>query len=685
MSPSIATPDAFQGLNEAQRAAVEHGQGPLLVVAGAGTGKTRTLVHRTAQLISQGISPQRILLLTFTRRAAAEMLHRVDGLLRESAGWRGPRSGFLQRVWGGTFHGTAARLLRLHGHTIGLEPAFTILDRGDAEDLLNVVREELQLAKLDKRFPKKGTCLSIYSACVNSRRPIDDVLEEKFPWCDEWDEELKQLFQAFVERKDQSALLDYDDLLLFWRGLMQDELAGPQVRERFECVLVDEYQDTNRLQAEILAGLCPDGQGLTAVGDDAQSIYSFRAATVRNILDFPQQYPGTTVIKLEQNYRSTPAILEVSNRVIAESAERHAKTLWASRRDGMRPELVSCQDEDEQTDFVVREILGHREAGLRLRDQAVLFRTAHHSLMLEAELARCNIPYVKYGGLKFLETAHVKDMMAFLRLAENPRDLVAGMRVLMLLPTIGPQRARALMDELLESAGDFRRWRDSSIPSACANWPSLVRLMTTLRDGNAIPVSGQIALVREFYDPLLAEKYDHSEPRQQDLEQLEQAAQRFEDRQQLLADFALDPPASSSDFAGEPRLDEDYLILSTIHSAKGLEWNVVFTIHAADGNIPSDMATGNPEQVEEERRLFYVALTRARDRLYICWPLRYYHAHRGPKAARYGYAQLTRFITPQVKECLQQTAVREAPSGELPPVAAERRSRVREELKSLWE
>ena len=674
--------DSLEGLNAEQRAAVEHGRGPLLVVAGAGTGKTRTLVHRTAHLIAQGTPPQRVLLLTFTRRAAAEMLRRVDQLLRRNGGSGGLRSDPAKRVWGGTFHATATHLLRLYGQLIGLDPAFTILDRGDTEDLLDVVRTELNLAKTEARFPKKGTCLAIYSACVNARRPIAEVIQDQFPWCEPWVDELKKLFQAFADRKDRAALLDYDDLLLFWSGLMRDATAGPLVRERFDCVLVDEYQDTNRLQAEIIAGLSPSGEGLTVVGDDAQSIYAFRAATVRNILDFPQQFPGTTVVKLEQNYRSTPEVVAVSNRVIAEAKERHEKQLRSTRDPGSQPQLVSCHDEDEQADFVVRTVLANRESGLRLKDQAVLFRASHHSMLLEAELARRNIPFVKYGGLKFLETAHVKDLMAFLRLAENPRDLVAGSRVLLLLPSIGPQRARQLLDELLEQGGQFARWEDSSIPRHCPRWPAFVRLMTTLQEARATAIAAQISLVRDFYSPLLEEKYDQPEPRLRDLEQLEQVALRFSSRQEWLADFALDPPSSTEDFAGEPLLDEDYLILSTIHSAKGLEWRAVFTIHAADGNIPSDMSTGKPEQIEEERRLFYVALTRARDHLYICWPLRYYHAHRGPKASQYGFAQLSRFITEPVKRQLQSVSAC-LPQSETPHSAASR-SNVRESLKSLW-
>jgi len=642
----------FDGLNSEQRQAVQHGDAPLLIIAGAGTGKTRTLVHRVAQKIEQGVAPGRILLLTFTRRAAAEMLRRVDALLRrlggsDQSGGRGGQAG--RAVWGGTFHATAARLLRMYARSIGLDPDFTILDRSDSEDLLNVVRTELGLSQTDKRFPRKGTCMAIYSHCVNSAEPIENVLTAHFPWCRDYPEQLKRLFREYGQRKEQGSILDYDDLLLFLRGLLADEQVGERVRSRFDCVLVDEYQDTNRLQADILRLLRPDGNGLTAVGDDAQSIYSFRAATVRNILDFPEEYPKTTVVKLEQNYRSTQPILDATNHVIARAHERYTKDLWSGRDGGAKPMLVTCFDENEQAEFVVREILDRREEGIDLRRQAVLYRTSHHSILLEGELARRNIPYVKYGGLKFIEAAHVKDMMSFLRLAENPRDVVSGSRLLQLLPGIGPKRARQLMDLLIQSEGSFRTWDDVTVPPAAGDdWSKLVTLMKQL-DKRTSDLPSQIGLVRRFYDPILENRYDNSTPRRRDLEQLEQLASRFADRQTMLTQITLDPPESTGDFAGPPLLDEDYLILSTIHSAKGLEWDAVYVIHAADGNIPSDMATRNAEEIEEELRLFYVALTRAKDRLFVCHPLRYYHVARGPFSDNHSYAQLTRFIPDDVK------------------------------------
>jgi DNA helicase-2/ATP-dependent DNA helicase PcrA len=637
-------------LNPQQREAVCHGDTPLLIIAGAGTGKTQTLVHRVAHLIQRGVPAQRILLLTFTRRAAAEMLRRVEGLLRGTRTATGPLRTQTTRVWGGTFHATATRLLRVYGNAIGLTPDFTILDRTDAEDLMNVIRTDMGLSEHKKRFPKKGTCMAIYSHCINSQSPLEKVLQTSFPWCRDYASQLKELFKAYVERKDVASVLDYDDLLLFWNGLLNDDQAGDRIRDRFDCVLVDEYQDTNQLQGRILKQLRPDGSGLTAVGDDCQSIYSFRAATVRNILDFPKTFPGTRLVKLEQNYRSTEPILKATNNVIAQAGEQFTKRLWSSRTDGEQPNLVTCQDDLEQTDELIRQVLEHREAGILLRDQAVLFRTSHHSVVLEGELTRHNIPYVKYGGLKFIESAHVKDVMAVLRLAENPKDIVAGLRVLVLLPGIGPGNAKRLMNVLIEADGKFDCWRDVKVPQAAAShWPDLVRLMRRLTAAKTPPLPAQLTAVRKFYRPWLEEKYDAADARLRDIEQLEQLASRFEDRRAMLSDIALDPPNSTEDFAGPPLLDEDYLILSTIHSAKGLEWDAVYVIHAADGNIPSDMATGDAEQIDEERRLFYVALTRAKSWLYVYFPQRYYQPQRGRYTDAFNMAQVTRFIDEEIR------------------------------------
>jgi DNA helicase-2/ATP-dependent DNA helicase PcrA len=637
--PSAAV--KLDSLDERQREAVVHGDEPLLVVAGAGTGKTTTLAHRVAHLVQRGLRPERILLLTFARRAAAELLRRVDALLRAAPGER-PASG---RVWGGTFHGVAVRLLRLHGERIGLDPGFTIHDRADSEDLVDVLRAELDLARSDRRFPRKATCLDVYSRCVNGRERLDALLDRAFPWCKEHAEGLKLLFRTYVDRKAEQRVLDYDDLLLFLHALLAEEAAASAVRDRFDAVLVDEYQDTNALQADVLARLRPDGRGLTAVGDDAQAIYAFRSATVRNILDFPRRFPGARVVTLTRSFRSTPPLLAATNRVIAQARERHPKELWSARTGAERPELLTCRDEEQQTEAVIHRVLERREQGIDLRRQAVLFRTSHHSVQLEMELSRRAIPFRKYGGLRFLEAAHVRDLLAFLRLVENPRDLVAGTRVLSLLPGVGARIARALLDPVV-AEGRFAPWRTARPPAAAAgHWPALVALVEELGAPHPPPPPVQVHRVRDWYAPLCEARHEDAAARLRDLDQLEQASAAFPDRAALLAELTLEPPRSTQDLAGPPVLDDDYLVLSTIHSAKGLEFDAVYVIHAADGNIPSDLATGNPEEIDEELRLFYVALSRARDHLTVTFPLRWYDRPAGV-GGRHSYAQLTRFLLP---------------------------------------
>jgi len=683
--PHPSLDDLLGRLNPEQRRAATHAEGPLLIVAGAGTGKTATLVHRVAWMVAGGVDPARILLLTFTRRAAAEMLRRAENLLRQVQTAR------LTRTWGGTFHAVATRLLRRWGKAVGLPLDFTIHDRADSEDLLAVVRSDLGLAKTDQRFPKKGTCMDIYSRSVNAREKLDQTLRRHFPWCVDWTDDLRRLFEAYVDRKEASAILDYDDLLVYWQALLADAQAGPAVRGLFDRVLVDEYQDTNALQAEIIYQLSPAGAGLTVVGDDAQSIYSFRAATVRNILDFPKHYPDTTVVTLEQNYRSSGPILQATNEVIALARQRYAKNLWSERREGQRPALVTCEDEEEQADYVIRRILEHHETGVPLRQQAVLFRASHHSMLLEAELTGRKIPFHKYGGLKFIETAHVKDLLAVLRLAENPRDVVSGSRLLLLVPGVGPVKARQLMAMLLDAG--WEAWEAWKPPAPAAGlWPKLLGLLRGLA-GSDEDVAAQVHRARVFYAPLLEAKYDYAQSRLRDLEQIELIAGRYRSRRQMLTEMALDPPNSSQDLAGPPLLDDDYLVLSTIHSAKGLEWDAVYVIHAADGNIPSDMATREAEDIEEERRLFYVALTRAKHWLYVCCPLRYYHAYRPRVSDRYGLAQRTRFL-PESILCHfeEQGACGDVQGGAagadedgLPGPAAQTASRsVRSRMKSYW-
>jgi DNA helicase-2/ATP-dependent DNA helicase PcrA len=477
--------------------------------------------------------------------------------------------------------------------------------------------------------------LAIYSYTVNAGCPLEDTLAEFFPWCTEWSGELRRLFQAYVAEKQQDNVLDYDDLLLYWRHAMAEAGVAAEIRQRFDHVLVDEYQDTNRLQAEILMALRPDGSGLTVVGDDAQSIYSFRAAAVRNILDFPHSVsPPAAVIALERNYRSTQPILDAANAVIAAAGERFAKTLYSTKQSAELPYLVSAEDEAAQASYIADHVLEHREAGIALNRQAVLFRAAHHSDLLEIELGRRNIPFVKYGGLKFLEAAHVKDVLAILRWAENPRDAVAGLRALQLHPRIGPATARDVIDRHSREGFAITALAHFTPPAAASvPWPEFCHVIERLRDAGT-PWSGQIGLVREWYQPQLERLYDYAAARAADLDQLEQIAAGYATRERFLTELTLDPPAASGAEAGRPELDEDYLILSTIHSAKGLEWDVVFVLNLVDGCIPSDMATGRPEQIDEERRLLYVAMTRAREHLHLLQPLRFYlvHQHRHGRA-----------------------------------------------------
>ena len=444
-------------LNPEQRAAVLHGDGrvagPLLIIAGAGSGKTNTLAHRLSHLVLEGADPRRILLMTFSRRAAAEMTRRAERIAGEILG---PKAAILTQglTWTGTFHSIGSRLLREYAPFIGLEPNFTIHDRGDAADLMNLVRHQLGFSNTEKRFPGKKTCLDIYSRAVNAQADLAQVLRAQFAWCADWEAELKALFGRYVAAKQEMGVLDFDDLLLCWATMMQEADLAAEIGAKFDHVLIDEYQDTNRLQAAILAGLKPDGRGVTVVGDDAQSIYAFRAAEVRNILEFPQAFePPARVITLAQNYRSTPEILNAANAVLAEAEEGYAKALWSNRPSAAKPTLVAVPDDNGQVDYICREILAAREAGIDLKQQAVLFRSASHSAGLEVELTRRNIPFVKYGGLKFLDAAHVKDVLACLRLAQNPNDRIAGFRTLQLLPGIGPSTAEALMQAMSGGAG----------------------------------------------------------------------------------------------------------------------------------------------------------------------------------------------------------------------------------------
>jgi len=643
-------------LNPEQQHAVEHGLAPLLIVAGAGTGKTNTLAHRVAHLIVQGADPRRMMLLTFSRRAAVEMTRRVERIAAHVV----PDQARLVAdalTWSGTFHAVGARLLREYAEQVGLDRAFTIHDREDSADLMNLVRHDLGFSKTAERFPAKNACLAVYSRVVNAEAALDEVLQANFPWCTDWEDELKTLFGAYVEAKQRQNVLDYDDLLLYWAQMMQVEEIAADIASRFDHVLVDEYQDTNRLQASILLALKPDGKGLTVVGDDAQSIYSFRAATVRNILEFPHHFtPPAHIITLERNYRSTQLVLAAANAVIDLATERHKKNLRSDRSSGERPQLVSVRDESDQARYVAEQILAHREAAIPLKQQAVLFRASHHSAPLEIELARRNIPFVKFGGLKFLEAAHIKDVLALLRWAENLRDRVSGFRVIQLLPGVGPATAARLLDQIVEANSAAQALIDFRPPAACAeDWPAFVETVRLVQS-RATGWPAELDLACRWYAPYLERRYEDAKIREADLLQLAQIASTYPNRQRFLTDLTLDPPAVTSDEAGAPLLDEDYLILSTIHSAKGQEWRSVFILNCVDGCIPSDLAVGSTPEIEEERRLLYVAMTRAKDHLHIIVPQRFYaHQQRG-NGDRHMYAVRTRFIPDTITKHFEQCA-----------------------------
>lgn len=664
----LRTTTYLETLNPQQRRAVEHGVtseghvgAPLLIIAGAGSGKTNTVAHRVAHLIVGGADPRRILMMTFSRRAAAEMSKRVERIARKVMG---ADANIMTDAltWAGTFHGIGARLLREYAEQIGLNPAFTIHDREDSADLMNLIRHELGFSKTESRFPAKGTCLSIYSRCVNAELEIEKVIGASFPWCSGWAAELKKLFAAYVEAKQKHNVLDYDDLLLYWAQMMSHGSIADEVGGRFDHVLVDEYQDTNRLQSSVLLALKPGGRGLTVVGDDAQSIYSFRAATVRNILDFPDQFsPKAEIVTLDRNYRSTQPILSAANGVIDLAKERFTKNLWTERTSSTKPCLVAVRDETEQARYIVERILENREEGSLLKEQAALFRTSSHSGSLEIELTRRNIPFVKFGGLKFLDAAHIKDVLALLRFVENPRDRVAGFRVLHLLPGIGPASAQRVLDKMAEAADPLGTLCSlTSPPRAMSDWASFVETISNLRYSEW-PVDLERA--RLWYEPHLDRIHEDSETRRADLIQLEQIATGYPSRERFLTELTLDPPDATSDQAGVPLLDEDYLILSTIHSAKGQEWKSVYLLNVVDGCMPSDLGAGTSAELEEERRLLYVAMTRAKDDLHLIVPQRFFTHGQHSQGDRHIYASRTRFIPEKLLGLFERTSWPATTSG----------------------
>ncbi|HEV2284559.1 MAG TPA: ATP-dependent helicase [Steroidobacteraceae bacterium] len=661
----MATTAHLDKLNAAQRKAVTHGEplpekgfasGPLLILAGAGTGKTDTLAHRVAHLVIHGVDPARILMLTFTRRAAHEMRRRAHEItkqaLKESMG--GVSATISQRLaWAGTFHSIGNRLLRHYAGHLQLDPHFSVIDRGDSADLMDSLRAELGLAARDQRFPRKDTCLAIYSNRVNTRAPLKETLERHYPWCLQWETELTALFRGYVEQKQHAHLLDYDDLLLYWHGMMSEARLAQHIGAHFDHVLVDEYQDTNRLQAEILHALKPDGAGLTVVGDDAQAIYSFRAAAVENILGFAQRFqPRAEVVALAQNYRSTQQVLDVANAVMGEAPREQRKYLLSVRGQGTRPRAVTVDELQTQAEYVRTEVLRRREANVPLRRQAVLFRSASHSDVLEVELTKHKIPYVKYGGLRFLEAAHVKDLLAVLRWADNPRNSLAAFRVLQLLPGMGPVNAAAAIEHMETGGNTFEALAGFKPPQTHEiDWRRLIELLRALADPQ-LPWAGQVHQAREWYQKHFERIYEHFHTRLGDLDQLEHLSGQYPSRERFITELTLDPPHATSDLAGRPSLEEDYLVLSTIHSAKGMEWDTVYLLNVVDGSFPSEFSTGRPELIEEERRLLYVALTRAQNDLALVMPLKFHLTQQSRQGDAHVYGGRSRFMTEKVLKTL---------------------------------
>jgi len=660
----------LDGLNPEQRAAVNHDDRPLLVLAGAGTGKTATLAARVATLLERGVPPERICLLTFSRRASTEMLGRAGRMADPS---------LAARVVGGTFHAVATQLLRRYGALIGLDPGFSVLDSADTTELIGLVRHDLGLSgTLGARFPRKETLASVLSHVANAQVKLSEVLAHSFPWCAEDIEGIRAVFSAYTARKRAQQLCDFDDLLLLVRAIGTSDVGQRALASLFDHVLVDEYQDVNRIQVDLVDLLRPGGTGLSVVGDDAQAIYGFRAATTAAISEFPDRYAGAVVVRLEHNYRSTPPILAVANQVMADAPEGPTKTLWSERTGRRRPILRTCTDESAQAEAVCESVLSHREAGVALNQQVVLFRAAHHSDLLELALGRRRIPYVKYGGLRFVEAAHVKDFLALLRLLDNPWDELAWFRILQLMEGIGAATARRVMDQLgvrrsgggnaaspAEGPSPVRAGADrnlSPVAQLLAAAPSvpapardelngLRRALGACLSDPAPTVGAQADTVARWLTPIVQRRYDAAAARCGDLERLSEQAAAAPTRDRFVADLTLDPPVIAGDMAGRPVLDDDWLVLSTVHSAKGGEWDVVHVIHAADGAFPSDMATGDLNGIAEERRLFYVAVTRARDALEISSPLRYHH-HRNRLDDRHGYAPLSRFLSESVRSLM---------------------------------
>ncbi len=669
-----------EGLDEGQMRAVTHDDRPLVIVAGAGTGKTRTLTARVARLLERGVPPERILLLTFTRRAADDMLARAASLSGHGE--------YGRRLRGGTFHAVAHQMVSAWCEPLGLPSGFSVLDPADAADAMDLLRDEHGLSGHEVRMPRAGTLVDIYSRCVNTRRSLGEVLAVDFPWCEPHGPKLAGLFRAYVQRKRQAGQLDFDDLLLYWRAALADERLGPHQAAMFDHVLVDEYQDVNTLQVDIVKALRPDGRGLTVVGDDAQAVYGFRGADSRHLHDLAGALPGATVVALDRNFRSLQPILDLAN--VVRPAEAGVRlVLNGNRIGGRRPVFLRCHDAPGEARAVVERLLDNHEQGMALREQAVLVRAAHHSDLIELELTARRVPFRKYGGLRFVEAAHVKDFLAALRVVDNPADDLAWFRLLRLHEDIGPARARHLLGILAPHAGGAsgagdaggEDWAEVVAAAPARTRLELARTFEGL--GRARQLAGtadKVEAVRAVVQPLVLAGYADAAARADDLERLSAAAAAVGDLGAWVAEITLDPPVSTGDRAGPPHLDEDYVVISTVHSAKGLEWTAVHLPHLVDGAFPSDMALTSAAGLAEERRLFYVAITRARDQLTLYAPLRMPH-HRRSRDDRHSMAPASRFLD---EVALDRVEVREQVPARTPVPSGFAGPAIAVDLDALW-
>ncbi len=611
--------DYVRELNSVQYQAVTAGDGPLLVVAGAGSGKTRTLVYRVAWLVEQGVEPESILLLTFTRRAAGEMITRAASMLDHRC----------QQVIGGTFHWLANRVLHRYGRWLSLDPTFSIIDRSDAEDVVNFLVGGLGVREKHNRFPKKKTIVEIFSKAVNRVETLGEVIVREYEQFLQYQGELAELWERYGSYKLQNHLLDFDDLLVYLSRLLREHSSVcMELSSQYHYVLVDEYQDTNRLQAEIVQSLAMSHQNIMVVGDDSQSIYSFRGAHFRNILDFPKLFPEAKIFKLEENYRSPQPILDLANGIIQSAREKYTKCLFTSRGEGPPPLLIRPVDEGAQSEYVCGKVRELQLRGIPLQEMAVLFRASFHSFDLEVALNRAGIPFVKYGGFKFIESAHVKDVLVHLRAWQNPWDRISWNRLLLLVKQVGTKRSQEILTYL--GQGDPGSGRLASYAKKLPPNHGLHRLVHLFEELSkpGLSVSQQVRSVRDYYEPILVAKYDDHPKRLRELDYLQDWTLKYDRLEEFLADVALEPPNTNVP-EDHPELAADHLVLSTIHSAKGLEWQGVFLISAVEGRLPPSQAYADEGVLEEERRLVYVAVTRAKEFLYLCCPQRIYDRRAG--------------------------------------------------------